>query len=69
MAYNNNRYKKFAQYVVSVYEAYKFADVPDSQIVRIYFPKHNIFISYRQWMNIKAMPLPRAERVKIETIK
>ena len=68
MAYNNKQYKKFAQYVVSVYEAYKYEDVPDSYIVRVHFPKHNIFISYRQWMNIKAMPLPRAKRMKIEPI-
>lgn len=68
MAYNNKRYKKFAQYVVSVYEAYKYADIPDTKIVRVHFPKHNIFISYRQWMNIKAMPLPRAERVPITPI-
>lgn len=66
MAYNSNNHIKTALYIISVYEKYKFDDVPDSHIVRVYFPKHNIYISYRQWMNIKAMKLPRA---KLKDIK
>ena len=68
MAYNRKNYIIRAQYIVSVYEAYKYSDVPDTHIVRNYFPKHQIFINYRQWMNIKNIPLPSAGRVKIEPL-
>lgn len=68
MAYNRKNYIIRAQYIVSVYEAYKYEDVPDSYIVRVHFPKHQIFINYRQWMNIKSTPLPSAGRVKIEPL-
>lgn len=69
MAYNRKNYIIRAQYIVSVYNAYKYEDVPDSYIVRVHFPKHQIFITYRQWMNIKNMPLPSAGQTKIETIE
>lgn len=59
MAYNRNNYIKRAQHIVEVYKKYKHADVPDTDILRNHFPKHNIYLSYRQWMNIKGTPLPK----------
>lgn len=61
MAYNRRNYLRTARYIVSVYRLYKDEDVPDSKIVRVHFPKHNIHISYRQWMNIKGMVIPKEE--------
>lgn len=55
MAYNRNNYLKRARYIIGVYNDFKHADVPDTTILRNVFPKHNIYISYRQWMNIKGM--------------
>jgi hypothetical protein len=60
MAYNRNNYYKKAQHIIDVYNANKHDDVPDTKIIRTIFPKHNIFISYRQWMNIKGTPIPKA---------
>lgn len=68
MAYNSKNQLKKLQYIVSVYETYKYDDVPDTYIVRVCFPKHNIFISYRQWMNIKNTPLPTSERIEIQPL-
>lgn len=65
MAYNRKNYINRAQYIISVYEAYKYEDVPDTNILRLYFPKHGIFLNYRQWMNIKALVLPRSGRHQI----
>ena len=59
MAYNKNNYYKRAQYIIDVYNSAKHSDVPDTTILRNVFPKHNIFISYRQWMNIKGIPIPK----------
>jgi hypothetical protein len=61
MAYNRQNYVKRAKYIISVYNQYKQSDVPDTRILNNYFPKHNIFISYRQWMNIKGMVFPKEE--------
>ena len=61
MAYNRRNYLKTARYIVSVYNQYKFPDVPDSKIVRVHFPQHNIHITYRQWMNIKGMVIPKED--------
>jgi len=61
MAYNRRNYIKRAKYIISVYNQYKHQDVPDTRILNNYFPQHNIFISYRQWMNIKGMVFPQAE--------
>jgi len=61
MAYNRNNYIKRAKYIISVYNQYKHSDVPDTRILNNYFPQHNIFISYRQWMNIKGMVFPAPE--------
>lgn len=59
MAYNKNNYFKRARYIIGVYKSAKYEDVPDTDIVRLVFPKHNIFISYRQWMNIKGEKIPK----------
>ncbi len=59
MAYNRNNYFKRARYIIAVYKSVKFQDVPDTYIVRVVFPKHNIFLSYRQWMNIKDAKIPK----------
>lgn len=61
MAYNRRNYVKRAKYIISVYNQYKHVDVPDTRILSNYFPQHNIFISYRQWMNIKGMVIPKVE--------
>lgn len=59
MAYNRNNYYKRARFIIAIYNGCKNDDVPDSKIVRLEFPKHNIFISYRQWMNIKGVAIPK----------
>lgn len=59
MAYNKKNYNKRAQFIIDVYKNAKNDDVPDTKIVRTIFPKFNIFLSYRQWMNIKGMPIPK----------
>lgn len=61
MAYNKNNYLKTARYIIDIYKQYKYEDVPDTKIVRVYFPKHNIHLSYRQWMNIKGMSIPKEQ--------
>jgi len=48
---------KRIRYVNEVYQQHKEIDVPDTKILRTVFPKHNIFISYRQWMRYKSMPM------------
>ncbi len=59
MAYNKKNYYKRAQHIIDVYNAHKHEDVPDTAILRVVFPKYNIFLSYRAWMNIKGLPIPR----------
>jgi len=59
MAYNKNNYNKRAQFIIDVYKSAKHDDVPDTKIIRTVFPKFNIYLSYRQWMNIKGMPIPK----------
>lgn len=68
MAVNNENQIKTYQYYVSVYEVYKTPDVPDTYIIRVFFPKHYIFISYRRWMMIKGMGLPISGRFEITPI-
>lgn len=53
MAYNKRNHLKSTEHIKKIYLEVKEYDVPDSHIVRVIFPKHNIFISYRKWMNIK----------------
>ncbi|WP_346236141.1 hypothetical protein ABDK00_016960 [Niabella insulamsoli] len=60
MAYTRQNYIKKLRYIVGVYNEHKHHDVPDTHIVRHIFPKHNIFLSYRAWMNIKSTPLTAA---------
>ena len=55
MAYTRNNYIKHVRYIVGIYNSIKEYDKPDTFIVNHIFPKHNIFISYRTWMNIKNM--------------
>jgi len=55
MAYHRNNYLKSVNYMMGVYQSVKESDVPDTRIIRNIFPKHGIYISYRQWMNIKGM--------------
>lgn len=55
MAYTRKNHLRQVQYMISVYQQVKEPDIPDSKIVSTIFPKYNIFISYRQWMNIKGM--------------
>lgn len=59
MAYNRNNYYKRARYIVTIYNDNKHDDVPDTFILRSVFPKHNIYLSYRQWMNIKGIVIPK----------
>ncbi len=61
MAYNRNNYFKRARYIIAIYNDAKHADVPDTKIVRTIFPKHNIYLTYRQWMNIKGAIIPRQD--------
>ncbi len=58
MAYNKKNYYKDCLRIIEVYKAHKYEDVPDTRIVANVFPKFNINISYRQWMNIKGMVIP-----------
>jgi hypothetical protein len=45
--------KRQYRYIIDVYNTVKQEDIPDTHIVRVVFPKHHIFISYRQWTRIK----------------
>jgi len=60
MAYNRTNYLNKVRKIVEVYNACKAYDIPDTRIVAREFPKHNIFISYSTWMNIKNMAYPKA---------
>lgn len=55
MAYTRKNHLRQVQYMISVYQQVKEPDIPDSKIVSTIFPKYHIYISYRQWMNIKGM--------------
>ena len=55
MAYTRTNYLKKAAHIIAIYKSIKEPDKPDTRIVAHDFPAHNIFISYRQWMNIKGM--------------
>ncbi|MDN3672632.1 hypothetical protein QWY99_22070 [Flavobacterium branchiarum] len=65
MAYNKKNYNKRAQFIIEVYKSVKYSDVPDTKIIKTIFPQHNIFISYRQWMNIKGMPIPKQPKTQL----
>jgi hypothetical protein len=53
--YNRNNYLKRVRHVVAIYNSVKNPDKPDTDIVRLEFPKHNIHISYRTWMIYKGI--------------
>jgi hypothetical protein len=53
MSYNGVNKDKSNSHIMAVYQSVKHYDVPDTYIVRCIFPKHNIFISYNTWLNIK----------------
>lgn len=55
MAYNKANHLKKVRRIIEVYLSIKEGDIPDTDIVRIHFPKHDIFISYRTWVTIKSM--------------
>jgi hypothetical protein len=55
MAYNKGNYMRHLRHIVATYHRLKNEDIPDTYVVRVLFPKENIFISYRTWMNIKNM--------------
>lgn len=55
MAYNRANRLKSVRRIIEIYNEVKKPELPDTQIVRIYFPQHQIFISYRTWMTIKNM--------------
>lgn len=55
MAYNRKNYVLNVQRIVAIYNQLKELDKPDTRIVLHEFPKYGIYISYRQWMNIKGM--------------
>jgi hypothetical protein len=63
MPYVRDNYIKTAQHIREVYLSVKEEDIPDTRIVRNVFPKFNIFLSYRQWMNIKSMKINRSEEL------
>lgn len=65
MAYNRNNYIKRARHIIAIYNSVKFSDVPDTTIVRNVFPKHNIYITYRQWMNIKGAVIPKQDVIQL----
>jgi hypothetical protein len=60
MGYTRHNYIKRIRTIIEVYNQLKHHDVPDTFIVSKEFPKHRIYISYRQWMNIKGTPLTSA---------
>ena len=59
MAYNKKNYYKKCLRIIEIYKAHKYEDVPDTYIVARVFPKFHIIISYRQWMNIKGIVIPK----------
>jgi hypothetical protein len=59
MAYNRKNYYKRARFIIAVYNENKYSDVPDTKIINQIFPRHNIYLSYRQWMNIKGLIIPK----------
>lgn len=69
MAYHRGYYLKRAAFIISVYNMYKAQGILfDTKIVKDYFPKHGIHITYRQWMNIKGESVPRESFVNKDMI-
>lgn len=55
MAISQDNFNKRVKFIVHVYQEAKERDIPDTRILRVVFPSKGIFISYRQWMRIKAL--------------
>lgn len=55
MAYNRSNKQKEINHIINVYQQVKQPDIPDTFILRNIFPKHNIFISLRTWVNYKGL--------------
>jgi len=51
----SSNFSKRIQFIVKVYQEAKERDIPDTRILQHVFPRHGIYISYRQWMRIKSM--------------
>ena len=66
MAYNSRNYHKRIRFMVQIYNEAKERDIPDTRILANVFPKYGIFISYRQWMYIKAMKPSEYSRNQLE---
>lgn len=54
------------RYILEVYNRYKQEDVPDTRIVRNIFPRYGIYISYRQWMNIKSLKPSQYDKSRVQ---
>ncbi|SUJ26431.1 Uncharacterised protein [Sphingobacterium spiritivorum] len=55
MAYNRNNHLKKVASIIDLYNQVKEPDIPDTYILRVVFPKYNIFISRRTWVGYKGM--------------
>jgi hypothetical protein len=55
MKRNDINYSKRIEAIYDVYVSTKQYDIPDTMIVKKYFPKHNIYISYQTLMRIKKL--------------
>lgn len=55
MAYTRNNHLKRVASIVDLYNRVKEPDIPDTYILRVIFPKHNIFICRRTWIGYKGM--------------
>lgn len=55
MAYNRNNHLKKVASIIALYNRVKEPDKPDTYILRVVFPKHNIYISRRTWVSYKGM--------------
>jgi len=55
MAYTRTNHLKKVASIIDLYNQVKEPDIPDTYILRVIFPKHNIFISRRTWVGYKGM--------------
>ena len=55
MAYNRKNKAKEFKRILQIYTEVKQEDITDTYIVRVVFPKHGIYISYRKWMSVKGL--------------
>lgn len=64
MAYTKDQFRKRVAYIMEVYNSVKEPDIPDTHILRVIFPKHNIFITRRTFVGYKAMKPSEYREVK-----